>query len=236
VGTWTDGSTSRTSVYGPCRHQTPTSRGLHDIRWFFAFHRMRTGPAAPHGGRVEAPRLLDERQHPLRLLGRDPPGVVGAHQHAGRRRGQHQGLRPVGTGRSEQDRRLPRLAAPQQRRTLRTHGAHHGQGVVRPLLPLGQRLQRHMARCADPASVDHDETAEGGQPAEEPGERRVLPAGVEGATDLRGPGQVDGSVTDHLVGDPVLAQLGEPDRRYVHGGTVPTGKASRRFVAAQEGR
>ena len=37
------------------------------------------------------------------------------------------------------------------------------------------------------------------------------------------------SLTGHLIGDPVWAQLGEADCRYVHDETVPTGKDSRWF-------
>ena len=157
--------------------------------------------------RVASPIWSDELGRRLaQRLGRRGPRVVRRLRRATHRAVEHQGARPIGVGRREQDAHRPALGDPEERRPLGARSVHDRSHVVRPLL---ERLHpRDRVGQPGAALVEEDQARERAEPVEEANDRGHLPLELEVGGEAKHEHQVDRPVADHLIGDRAVTGLG----------------------------
>ena len=132
-------------------------------------------------------------------FGRRSPRVAGCLGRAGHAAVQHERLRAFRIRRREQDRHRHALRDAHEHGALGADRVHHRAHVVHPF------LERDRSDVAigetEAALVEADQTAERRQPAEEAGDRRVLPLDVEMAREPLHQHQVEVALAEHLVRD-----------------------------------
>jgi hypothetical protein len=172
-------------------------------------HLARRQPQHQLVGGVERP-VLEARQEPIAVFFAGAPGIVVV-AHAGRVRGvgDHR-AGPLGVGGGKQQRHPPAQVGAEQRRPLGADGVQDQAEVVHVLLE-GLAAGAAVGQAGAEA-VQQDEPREGGQLAQEPGHRRLLPLQPQMGGIARHEDQVQLAVAEHLVGElvPVRA-AGEAD-------------------------
>jgi hypothetical protein len=119
-------------------------------------------------------------------------------------------------GRREDHPDRPGIQLGINRGPLRPDRVEHGPQILGPFFPGRQGVQRHRVGGAGAAAVEHDEPAEGGQPLQKPGHQGVVPLQVDVLGQAVDIDQVQGPLTQDLVGDIGLTQRGVPGLRDRH--------------------
>jgi hypothetical protein len=156
------------------------------------------------------PVALEERVSLLPLLSGRRPRVVGAPQSLREDPEGGESGRAAGPGGREEEAQAASLRRAEDRRPLRSRSVEHRADVVHPLLERRKLAGRDAVRQAGAAPVEHYQSRERREAAEEPGERRHLPA----VLDVRDPAvhveKVERPFAYDLVGDVNVAALRVP--------------------------
>ena len=122
------------------------------------------------GHHLGSPVLLEKADHSLGVGQRViAPRIVGGLYESGCRVEQDESSCALRLGGSKECSSWTCLIYPEYCRTFRSNGVENGKGIVRPILPSRQRLQRHRVRGSDTATVKHDQSTEGGKAPQEAG-------------------------------------------------------------------